>query len=74
MFFILSLTNVEIQVQTPVVIVPSLINRHFILDLLPGKSLIEFMLQNGLKVYVLDWGVPRDEDRFLTFESLILNS
>ena len=29
--------------KTPLLIIPSLINRHYVLDLLPGKSLIEFL-------------------------------
>lgn len=42
----------------PVVVVPSLINRPYIMDLLPGHSLLESMVGAGLDVFLLDWGVP----------------
>jgi polyhydroxyalkanoate synthase len=54
---------------TPVLLVPSLINRHYVLDLLPGRSLIEFLVEQGHDVYAIDWGTPGDEDRYLTFDT-----
>lgn len=42
----------------PVLVVPSLINRHYVMDLLPGHSLFEQMKQAGLDVFLLDWGDP----------------
>ena len=42
----------------PVLIIPSLINRNYILDLLPGHSLIEQMKLAGLDVFLIDWGDP----------------
>jgi polyhydroxyalkanoate synthase len=55
---------------TPVVLVPSLINRHYVLDLMPGKSFIEWMVGRGFDVYCVDWGTPGPEDRFLTFDDV----
>src|SRR5580698_4025222 len=55
---------------TPVLMVPSLINRHYVLDLLPGKSFAEWLLARGFDVYCIDWGSPGDEDRFLTFDDI----
>jgi polyhydroxyalkanoate synthase subunit PhaC len=54
---------------TPVLMVPSLINRHYVLDLLPGRSVIEFLVEQGHDVFAIDWGTPGDEDRFLTFDT-----
>jgi len=54
----------------PVVVVPSLINRHYVLDLLPGKSFIEAMVRRGHDVFCIDWGTPEDEDRFLDFDEI----
>ena len=54
---------------TPVLMVPSLINRHYVLDLMPGRSLIEFLLEQGHDVFAIDWGTPGDEDRHLTFDT-----
>jgi len=38
--------------------VPSLINRHYILDLAPGRSLVRWLASQGIQTLVLDWGVP----------------
>jgi polyhydroxyalkanoate synthase len=56
--------------RTPVVIVPSLINRHYVLDLCPGKSFVEAMVARGHDVYIIDWGTPAAEDRFLGFDEI----
>jgi len=55
-------------VRTPLLLVPSLINRHYVLDLQPGKSFVEAMVEAGHDVWAIDWGRPTDEDRFLTLE------
>ena len=59
-----------IAFATPIVLVPSLINRHYVLDLLPGKSFAEYLVAQGHDVLVIDWGTPGPEDRYLTFEDL----
>jgi polyhydroxyalkanoate synthase len=46
----------------PVVLVFALINRPDIFDLRPGHSFVEYLLDEGFDVYLLDWGVPDDED------------
>jgi polyhydroxyalkanoate synthase len=56
--------------RTPVLLVPSLINRHYVLDLMPGKSFAEYMVQQGHEVYIVDWGTPGPEDRFLSFDDV----
>ena len=56
---------------TPVLLVPSLINRHYVLDLMPGKSLVEYLVAQGHDVFCIDWGTPGDEDRFLTFDAIV---
>lgn len=53
--------------------VPSLINRYYILDLYKGCSLIESLCDQGHTVYLLDWGEPREHDRFSTIEDHIDN-
>jgi polyhydroxyalkanoate synthase len=58
------------ELRTPVLLVPSLINRHYVLDLLPGKSFAEWMVRRGHDVFVIDWGTPTDEDRFVTFDDV----
>jgi len=46
----------------PVVIVPSMINRAYIVDLEPGRSLVQGLTERGNDVYLIDWGVPGEED------------
>ena len=56
--------------STPVLLVPSLINRHYVLDLQPGKSFAEYLVAQGHDVLAIDWGTPGDEDRFLSFDDI----
>ncbi len=49
--------------KTPVMLVFALINRPTIFDLQPGNSFVEFLLHEGFDVYLIDWGVPGDEDQ-----------
>ncbi len=59
------------QHRTPLLLVPSLINRHYVLDLMPGKSLVEWLVARGHDVYCIDWGTPGPEDRYLTFDRIV---
>ena len=59
-----------VRFRTPVLLVPSLINRHYVLDLLPTKSFAAYLVGAGHDVYVVDWGTPGDEDRYLTFDDV----
>jgi polyhydroxyalkanoate synthase len=56
---------------SPVLLVPSLINRHYVLDLMPGKSFVEHLVAEGHDVYCIDWGTPGDEDRYVTFDDIV---
>jgi polyhydroxyalkanoate synthase len=47
----------------PVLVVPSLINRAYILDLNKNCSLLRFLAAQGLRPLLLDWGVPADVER-----------
>jgi len=55
----------------PLLIVPSLLYRYSILDLAPGASLVGYLVEHGVDVYLLDWGSPRREDRYVTFDQYI---
>lgn len=56
--------------RTPVLLVPSLINRPYVLDLRPGRSMVEHLVRAGHDVFLLDWGTPGAEDRFVTFDDV----
>ncbi len=49
------------------VFVYSLINRWYILDFLPGRSLLESMVEQGHPCYVIDWGVAGPADAHKTW-------
>ncbi len=42
----------------PVLVVPSLINRPYILDLAPGRSVLRWLAAQGIRPLLLDWGAP----------------
>ena len=54
-----------------VLIVPSLINRYYILDLLPERSFVRFLAGEGLRPLVLDWGEPGEPERDFTLDDYI---
>lgn len=47
----------------PVLVVPSLINRFYVLDLAPGRSLLRHLAQAGLRPFVVDWDTPGETER-----------
>jgi len=55
----------------PLLMMPSMINRYYILDLIPGRSLVEYLLSRGIDVYMLDWGEPGDEDAMISLDAFI---
>jgi poly[(R)-3-hydroxyalkanoate] polymerase subunit PhaC len=47
------------QVRTaPLLIAPPTINKYYVLDLAPGRSLVEYLVQNGQQVFVISWRNP----------------
>lgn len=62
--------SVRRESAAPVLLVPSLINRWYVLDLRRGASLAEALCAAGLDVWLLDWGIPQDEDRYWSWDDL----
>jgi polyhydroxyalkanoate synthase len=58
----------EIQYKHPMLVVYALINRETMLDLQPGRSVVQNFLQHGIDLYMIDWGYPSRKDRFLTID------
>lgn len=54
--------------KLPLLVVYALINRETMLDLQPGRSVLEIFLENGLDVYMVDWGYPTRKDQHLTID------
>ncbi len=63
----------EKRFPVPLLCVYALINRCYILDLMPGNSLVEYLVNQGFDVYLLDWGIPGEEDKNLTFDHYVLD-
>ena len=47
----------------PILVVPSLINRCDILDLVPERSFMRFLAGQGLRPFLVDWGHPGETER-----------
>ena|SRR5215210_105968 len=65
--------TVEKKYPVPILMVYALINKPYVLDLMPGNSLVEYLVSQGYDVYLLDWGIPGDEDKDLSFDDYILD-
>jgi len=55
----------------PVLIVYALVNRPYMMDLQPDRSLIRRLLELGLDIYLIDWGYPDGADRFVDLNDYI---
>lgn len=64
-------SDIKKKYKTPLLFIYALINKPYILDLQPGNSFIEYWLDLGYDVYLIDWGIPGDEDRLLEFDTII---
>ncbi len=63
--------TVEKPHPVPILIVYALVNRYYILDLSPDKSVIKKLLDEGFDVYIIDWGYPSGVDRYLTLDDYV---
>lgn len=66
-----SKTDVALVDAPPVFLVPSMINRWYVLDLRKGASVAEALVDAGLDVWCLDWGAPEDNDRYFTWNDAL---
>ncbi|WP_028066738.1 PHA/PHB synthase family protein [Solirubrobacter soli] len=44
--------------EIPLLFAPPTINRYYVLDLAPGRSLVEYLVQQGQQVFVISWRNP----------------
>jgi polyhydroxyalkanoate synthase subunit PhaC len=55
----------------PMLLVFALINRPEIFDLKPGGSLVEYLLDEGFDVFLVDWGYPDEEDADMGLDEFV---
>ncbi|MFQ3319826.1 MAG: polyhydroxyalkanoate synthase [Natronomonas sp.] len=61
----------EEQHKTPILIAYALINKPFILDLQPDRSVVRRLLEAGHDVYLIDWNEPSRLDQHLTLDDYV---
>jgi len=59
------------RLKRPFLVVYALINRETMLDLQPERSVVQNLLQEGIDLYMVDWGYPSRKDRYLTIDDHI---
>lgn len=64
-------TDEQEQNDVPILIIYALINKPFILDLQPDRSVIRHLLEEGHDVYLIDWNEPSRLDASLTLEDYV---
>ena len=59
------------QTKIPLIIAYALINRYHILDIHPKKSWVRNLLDQGIDVYMVDWGTPTNMDKYLDLDDYV---
>jgi polyhydroxyalkanoate synthase subunit PhaC len=57
--------------RPPVFIIYSLVCRSYVLDLSPNNTFVGRLLDAGLDVFLIDWGVPDEKDADNSFETYV---
>jgi polyhydroxyalkanoate synthase len=65
-------TGPETAADRPVLVVPSLINRAYVLDLTAERSFLRFLAAQGFRPYLVDWGRPGPRERSFRLTEYIL--
>ncbi len=63
--------------RRPLLFVPPQVNKYYVMDLSPNKSLVRYLLANGLQVFTISWRNPTPEHRewgFDTYDRAILEA
>jgi polyhydroxyalkanoate synthase len=66
--------DTKAKAKTPVLVVYALVNRWEMMDLQPNRSFIRKLVEEGMDVYVIDWGYASRIDRYKTIEDYIMGN
>ena len=55
--------------QRPMLVVPPQVNKYYALDLAPGRSMIEYLLKQGIQVFCMSWRNPTGAQRDWNFDT-----
>ncbi len=55
----------------PILIVYALVNRYYMLDIQPDRSIIRKLLDLGMDIYLIDWGYPDKSYMYFTMDDYI---
>jgi class II poly(R)-hydroxyalkanoic acid synthase len=53
----------------PLLVVPPVINKFYIMDIAPGRSMIEYLVRQGISVFAISWRNPTAEHRKWGFDT-----
>jgi len=57
--------------KVPVLIVYALVNRPYMVDIQEDRSMVRNLLEQGMDLYLIDWGYPNRAERWLTLDDYI---
>jgi polyhydroxyalkanoate synthase len=55
--------------EIPLLIVPPTINKYYVLDLAPGRSIVEHLVAQGQQVFVISWRNPGQAEGHFDFDT-----
>jgi polyhydroxyalkanoate synthase subunit PhaC len=55
--------------ETPLLVIPPTINKFYIFDLAPGRSMVEYLLNQGHQVFMVSWRNPDKEHSYFDFDT-----
>ena len=61
----------ETVYDRPILMVPPQVNKYYALDLSPGRSLYEYLLQRGIQVFGISWRNPTGAQRDWNFDTYV---
>ena len=70
-FGTMQLLDYGLKSGKPILVIPSLINPSWVLDLLPDNSLMAWLVNQGFRPLMIDWGVPDAFSRSLDMNAVV---